>query len=192
MLFSSDDLAKLSAPHVCRQFFADVEFADPIGRRRLHTGTGPITIGGQTWYGTSDPFGGQLVGLAGVQEARFGQAPAITAVFSGASLTWFKAIWDEDIEGTACTIYFAVFDQETGEVLIDLKRVFDGRLSSPAFEMVGLGIRAATIKVISKDEGIQYPATRYDWSPAGQRSRYPADEGLDLIGSDLIEYYKPK
>lgn len=190
MLFTADDLDKLSALHVCRQFFADVEFAPPIGRRRLHTGAGPIAIGGETWDGTSDPFGGQLVALTGVQEVRFGQAPVVTAVFSGASLTWFKALWDEDIEGTPCTLYFAVFDQETGEVLIPLREVFPGRLSSPAFEIVGIGIRAATIKIVSKDEGIQYPATRYDWSPAAHRARFAGDAGLDFIGADLIENFK--
>lgn len=188
-IFSAADIARLSAPHVARAEFADVQF--PSGRRRLHTGFGPVTVGGYTWEGLNDPYGGQLVQLGGMQEPRFGRAPAVDAVFAGTNKTFLKQVWDDDVEGVACDLYWAMFDGETGEVLSDLVLLLKGRLSAPRIAFEGLGVRSIAIRIVGADEGLNFPVPRSDWSPADQRARYPGDKGLDFVGSELIEVYKP-
>lgn len=187
-LFSAADQQALAGLHVHRAWFADVQFAS--GRRRYHTGIGAVTIGGFTWHGVNAPFGGQLVSVAEVEEPRFGSAPAVAIVFSGADKTFLREVWSTDLEGTPCDLYFAVFDAETGRVIIDLRKLFEGKLTAPAIQVQGLAVRRVEVKVVSFEEGLNYPATRTAWSPAGQRSRYPTDEGMDFIGADIIVDFK--
>jgi hypothetical protein len=189
-LFSQADLDALSGPHVQRAWFVEVYL--PSGLRRYHTSLGKANIGGKEWDGVSDPFGGAVVGISNVEEPRFGQAPAIDVVFSGASKPFLKSIWDDkaSIEGAQADVYFAVIDSETGDVLIDLKKVFPGKLTAPAIKFLGASIRAVMMKIISVWEGLNFATTGSMWSPAGQRERFPGDKGLDFINSDIIEEYK--
>lgn len=189
-LFSADDLDALSRPHVQRAWFAHVVINGEI--RRLHTGMGPVEIAGQTWEGISDPFGGQMVGLSGMEEPRFGQAVAVDVVLSGANRDFLKAIWDDrhDIEGGQADLYFAVFDAETGDVLIGLRKVMPGKLTAPRIIWSGPHIRAIALKIVSVWEGINFSSTDAEWSPTGARQRYAGDEGLDLINGDIVENYK--
>lgn len=189
-IFSAADLDALSGPHVSQAWFADVQF--PEGRRRLHTGMTPVTIGGYEWEGVSDPFGGQMVSLTGMEEPAFGQAVAVDIMFSGANRDFFKACFDTrlTIEGTPCDLYYATFDGETGDVLIGLKKLFPGKLTAPRFSITGTSIRAVSYRVVSPGEGLNFPETNTNWSTAGQRARYPGDKGLDEISNDIIEEFR--
>lgn len=186
---SAADLEALEAPHVCRAMFADVQL--PSGRRRFHSGLGPVAIGGYTWEGVSDPFGGQIVSVGQLQEPRLGQAPSVDIVFSGANRAWLKTVWDDTVEGAPCDLYWAMFDGETGAVVLDLRLLFQGRLSAPQFSFVGLAVREIVVTVESVYASLNYPTPEMEWTTASQRRRYPGDEGLDFLGSDLIEVYKP-
>ena len=188
--FSSADLDALSGPHVQRAWFCEVFF--PAGTRRYHTGLGKVTIGGKTWDGVSDPFGGALVSIGGIEEPRFGQAVKTDILFSGASKVFLGSIWENKatIEGVQADVYFAVMDCETGDVLIDLKKVLPGKLTAPGISFLGVAIRAIKIKIISVWEGLNFPKTGAMWSPAGQRERFAGDKGLDFINSDIIEEFK--
>lgn len=189
-LFADEDLDALSGPHIQRAWFADVVL--PSGRRRLHTGMGMVSIGGFEWEGVSDPFGAQLVGFGSIEEPRFGQAPAVDIVMSGANRAFLKSMWDDRhaIEGAPCDMYFATFDAETGDVVIPLRKMFPGKLTAPRFSFVGASIRSISLKVVSIFEGLNFPTTGAMWSPAGQRARYPGDKGLDFMNADLVEDYK--
>lgn len=189
--FTTDEMARLAGPHVRRAWFAHIDL--PSGERRLHTGMGPVTIGGYTWDGISDPFGGQLVGIGTVEEPEFGAAPYVDIVMSGASQTFLKQVWDdrEEVEASTCDLYFAVFDAETGEVLISLKKLFPGKLSGLRFHFGQNTVRTINLKVVTPSEGRNFPTTQAEWSPAGQRRRYPGDKGLDQINSDIITEFKP-
>lgn len=189
--FSSDDLARLASPHVRRAWFAHVVL--PSGERRLHTGMGPVTIGGYRWDGISDPFGGQLVGVGTIEEPEFGAAPYVDIVMSGANQTFLKQVWDdrESVEASDCDLYFAVFDAETGEVLIDLKKLFPGKLSGLRFQFGQNVTRTINVKVVTPFEGLNFPETSAMWSPAGQRRRFQGDKGLDQINADITTDYKP-
>lgn len=187
---ADDDLDRLSGHHVQRAWFAHVFL--PSGERRLHTGMGPKEIGGFEWEGVSDPFGGQLVGVGSIEEPRFGQAPAIDIIMSGANRAFLKSIWDDmpSIEGARCDMYFATFDAETGEVVYPFRRMFPGKITAPRLQFVGASIRAISLKIVSVFEGLNFPSAGAQWSPTGQRQRYPGDKGLDFINSKLIEYYR--
>ena len=187
-MFDEADFTVLEGPHVARAWFADVDLAS--GRRRLFTGLGSVTVGGHTWEGVNDPFGGQLVALGSVQEPRFGTAPAVPVALSGANRTFLRDLWNAKNEGRRCDLYWAAFDGETGDVLIPLRLLFRGRLSAPTLEALPRGGRAIAFNIVSINEGLNFPAPNLAWSPAGQRSRYPGDKGLDHIGSDLVEVYK--
>lgn len=190
MTFTADDLDKLSRLHVQRAIFARVQF--PSGERRLHTGLGKVVVGGEEWEGVTDPFGGQMVSLDAIEEPWFGHAPAIDVVISGANRQWLKQMWDDwdTLDGVQCDLYFAVFDAETGETLIGLKPLFEGRLTAPRFSFLGATIRFVQAKIVSVFEGLNFPSVDAAWSPAGQRKRYPGDKGLDLINAKIIEYFR--
>lgn len=183
------DLDALEAPHVARAMFADVQL--PSGRRRFHTGVGPITLGGHLWEGVSDPEGGQWVAVGQLQEPRLGEAPAVDVIFSGASKTWLRDVWNDTVEGASCDLYWAMVDQETGAVILDLRLLFEGRLSAPRFEMVGANVRTIAVTIESVYSSLQYPTPEMEWTTASQRRRYPGDKGLDWLGSDLVEVYRP-
>ncbi|WP_157014900.1 transcriptional regulator [Mesorhizobium xinjiangense] len=184
------DLDALSGLHIQRAWFAAVDF--PSGLRRLHTGLGPKEIGGFTWEGISDPFGGQLVSVGSIEEPDFGQAPKVDVVMSGANKAFLKSMWDDRhaVEGAACDLYFAIFDAETGEALSGLEHMFPGKITAPKFAFTGATIRAIQLSIVSEWEGLNFPATGAMWSPAGQRARYPGDAGLDYINVPATEFYR--
>ena len=188
-IFSSDDLDKLGGPHVRRAWFGELSL--PGGTRRLHTGMGKATIGGHDWEGMSDPFGGQLVGLGSIEEPLFGQAIAIDIVVSGGSRDFVKSMFDDrhDVEGVSCTLYFAVFDPESGETLISLKTMVAGKITAPRFSWMGAAVRAIGLRIVSVWEGLNFPTINSEWSPAGQRRRYAGDKGMDFINADIVEEY---
>lgn len=189
-MFTEDDLDKLSGPHIQRAWFAEVDL--PSGLRRLHTGMGTQTIGGHEWEGVSDPFGGQLVGVGSIEEPRFGQAPAIDIIMSGANRAFLKSMWDDRhaVEGARCDMHFAVFDAETADVVIPLVKMFPGKLTAPRFNFVGAAIRSISKKVVSIFEGLNFPTSGSMWSPSAQRARFPSDMGLDFMNADIVEEYK--
>jgi len=191
VIFSDDDFAKLQWLHVQRTWLAHCFF--PQGERRLHTGMGPLDMGGYTWEGISDPFGGQLVGMSGIEEPIFGQAVAVEIVLSGANREFLKTVWTDRhaIIGRRCDLYFATVEPETGETLVDIKRMIRGKFSAPAFSIIGASVRAIKIKVVAPWEGLNFPETGYMWSPAGARQRNSGDKGQDHVNDQIIDDFKP-
>lgn len=190
MMYTEDDLAALGRPHVQRAWFCEAEL--PMGIRRLHTGMGPLEIGGHEWQGVSDPFGGQIVGIGSIEEPAFGQASAVDVVMSGANREFLRQMWADrhEIEGARADLFVAMFDAVSGDVVVPMKRWFPGRFTGLKVNIIGANVRTISMKIVSPDEGLNFPETRTMWSPAGQRARYPGDEGLDLISADIIEEYK--
>lgn len=189
-IFSNADPDDFAGIHIQRAWFGRVEL--PSGTRHLHTGLGPKIIDDVEWEGVSDPFGGQLVGVGQVEEPEFGQAPSVDIVLSGANRQFLKSMWDDRhaIEGAPADLHFATFDAETGEEKSGLDLLFPGKLTAPKFTISGSSIRSIALKVVSPFEGMNFPETKYMWSPAGQRERFPADEGLDLVNADIVEEFK--
>jgi hypothetical protein len=188
-LTPQERLDAASRRHVHRDVFADVFW--PGDRRRYHLGAGKVLVGGETWEGVNSVSRRQLVDLGEIQEPWFGTAPVVNAVFSGIDRAFLRAVWTQPIEGVRCDLYWAAFNQETMAEVVPLTILFEGRLSAPAIDMGRNVIRAVTVTIVSKNEGMNYPAPNTDWSPAGQRQRYPGDKGLDTIGSDIITIFKP-
>lgn len=188
-LFSADDLDRLAAPHVARAWFLDADL--PSGRSYLHNGMGNIVIAGQTWRGVADPLSGRLVTLNAIEEPRFGAAAAVEIGLTAANAEFLASVHSTraDIEGRDASLYFAVFDQETGEMLTGLKRMFRGRLTAPRIKWGGIGLRLVTITLESIFSSQNYPFGG-KWNGADQRRRYPGDKGLDFVGVKVTETLK--
>lgn len=185
-IFTEDDFDKLARPHVARAWFLELDL--PAGISRLHTGTGRVTLGGYEWRGVTNPIGGQIVTLGNVEEPRFGQAVAVNITLSGANKEFFQSVHASrrEIEGRRGDLYWAAFDAETGEVLIGLKRLFPGKITSPALQWQGIGIRSVSITLESIWSSQNY-AVGGKWNGADQRRRFPGDKGLDFVGVKVSE-----
>ncbi|WP_353641315.1 transcriptional regulator [Mesorhizobium sp. WSM2239] len=185
-IFSEADLDRLAGPHVARAWFLEMDL--PAGLTRLHSGTGRKTVGGFEWRGVTDPIGGQLVSLSGIEEPRFGQAVAVSVTLSGANADFFKSVHTDAraIEGKRADLYWATFDGETGEVLIGLKKLFPGKITSPSLQWQGIGLRTVSITIESIWSSQNY-AVGGKWNGADQRRRYPGDKGLDFVGVKVSE-----
>lgn len=172
----------------------------PSGERRFHNGIGRdvttrlhgSTIIEETWEGVTNPFGGAAVEFGEIEEVKFGAAPYLDLTMSGAERAFLKEVWDDRhaIEGSRCDVYVRAIDAEEGTQVMSLKRVLPGKLTAIKIKMTGSAIRQITCRVVSVFEGMNFPASRVDWSPAGQRQRYPGDLGLDEIGTKIVEVLK--
>jgi hypothetical protein len=190
-VFSEDDVAFLSRPHIARAWFAGLDL--PSGFSRLHSGFGRVTIGSDVWLGVSDPISGRLVGVEQVEEPTFGQAAAVTLTVSGANKEFIQSVKADAraIEGRSADIYWAAFDPETQTLWSKgLVKLFPrGRMTAPAIQWSGIGIRTVSITVESS-WATQNFAPGGRWNSAGQRQRFPDDLGLDYVGIDVQEGWK--
>lgn len=187
-IFSPADLYRLSAPHVARAWFAEIDL--PSGVRRLHNGVGDISAGGRSWTGITDPIGGQLVSVDQVEEPRFGQAPAVVVMIGGITVDFWREIKQtaREMEGRRCDMYWAEFDAETGEIGIALKKLFPGRITAPSLHKAGPAIRSASFTVESMWQSQNYPFGGR-WNASDQQRRYPEDLGGQFIGVKVQEIF---
>ncbi len=189
-IFSPTDVELLARPHVARAWFADLDL--PSGRAFLHNGVGTVKAGAVEWKGVSDPIGGRLVSVNGMEEQAFGQAAAVTIVLTGANKEFLKSVHSSarDIEGRAAAIYWAAFDGETQQVIIPPKALFPrGFMSAPAIQWSGIGTRIVTLTIESIWSAKNYPPGGR-WNAADQMRRYPGDMGGQFIGVTVQEPLK--
>lgn len=187
-LYTEDELAILRRPHVAKVWFGDFDL--PAGRRRMHSGAGRLNIGGYEWRGITDPIGNQLVGIQEIIDPRFGQASAVTIIIAGINLEFFQSVRADGLalEGKSADIYWAAYDQETGQNVIGLKKLIKGKMTSPTVRWErGIG-RFITLSVEGPFHSMNF-AFGGMWSPSGQRQRYADDSGGDLIGVKVTEVY---
>lgn len=186
-IFTEADLDWLARPHIARAWFLELDL--PTGMSYLHSGTGNVTTGGHTWRGVTDPVGGTIITIADVEEPRFGQAVAVNITLSGANKEFFKSVHTNahDIEGRSANLYWAAFDGETQKIWgAGLKRLFPGKITSPALQWQGIGVRTVSITLESIWSSQNY-AVGGLWQGADQRRRYPGDKGLDFVGVKVSE-----
>lgn len=187
-LFSSDAMAKLGGPHVSRCWFG--EFDLPSGLARLHTGVGRIMLNGVEWRGITDPLAGVMVGVGAVEDPRFGSASAVTIMLSGVNAEFWKSVKRDarEIEGRSAKLFWASFDPETGEAVL-FKRMFPGKMSSPALMRQGAGTRLMTLTVEGFWEAQNYPFGGR-WNYSDQMRRFPGDKGGQYIGQKVSEQWQ--
>lgn len=185
--FTPADLAALTRPHVARLWLARLDL--PTGEWRVHSGAGPLTLGGFAWRGVNDPAGGVLVSLGQVEEPRFGSAVAITLTLSGANRAFLQSVHAtaRQIEGRPADVYWAAFDQETQQPITGLKTLFGrGRMTSPSIHWQGMGVRTVSITVESIWSAKNF-APGGLWNDAGQQRRFPGDKGLAFVNQKVSE-----
>lgn len=187
-LYSAGDMAKLGAPHVARCWFG--EFDLPSGLSRLHSGVGRITLDGVEWRGVTDPVRGVLVGVASVEDPRFGSAGAVSIMLSGVNAEFWKSVKRDAraIEGRSARLFWASFDPETGENIL-FKRMFPGKMSAPTLLRQGVGTRIVTLSVEGFWEAQNYPFGGR-WNYSDQLRRYPGDKGGQYIGQKVSEQWQ--
>lgn len=189
-IISATDADKLARPHVARAWFGAFDL--PAGMLNVHSGIGRVTVGGIEYRGVSDPVGGRLVSVSQVDEPQFGQAASVQIALTGADKDFVKSIrvGAAEIEGRPANIYWAAFDAETQELLTALIPVFPfGRMTAPAIQWQGIGIRTVTLTVESIWQAKNYPPGGR-WNPADQRRRFPGDRGLEFVGVKITENWQ--
>lgn len=187
--FSQAERKLLSGPHVQRAWLLEANL--PMGLYRLHSGGGRQTIDGKEWRGVTDPLSGRIVSINGIEEARFGSAPAIQLTLTGANAEFLRSVdaAGESIEGSLSTIYFAMFDAETETIIGKPIEVFSGIASSPSIAWQNIGVRTFSMNIESRWAGQNYSFAR-GWSAAEQRKRYPTDKGFDFVGVETAESFE--
>lgn len=186
-VFTAADIEALSQPHVARAWFAMLDL--PSGVARLHSGVGTIPVGGFSWRGVSDPVGGRLVSLSGVEEPAFGQAAAVQITLTGADRDFLQSVHAtrRQIEGREANVYWCAFDGETQQPVTGLRGLFTrGRMSAPSLHWAGLGVRTVSL-TIENIWASQNFAPGRKWNPADQQRLYPGDLGLDYVGQKVSE-----
>lgn len=190
-LISPSEMELLARPHCARAWFVTLDL--PSGISYLHSGVSRITIDGQEWLPVSDPVSGRLVSISQVEEPAFGQAAAVTVTLSGASREFIQSVHAtaREIEGRAADIYWAAFDAETQQIsALGLKKLFPrGRMTSPAIQWAGIGVRTVSITIENIFAAQNFPPGGR-WNNAGQLQRYPGDLGLEYIGVEISETWK--
>lgn len=186
MPFTEQEFERLGAPHIARSWFAELDL--PSGVSRLHNGIGNLTMGGHEWIGVTDPVRGQLVAIQDVEDPRFGQATSLSITLGGANKEFLKSVHATaaQIEGRRADIYFGVFDGETGEAVIGLKKLFPGFMSAPSIHWQGIGSRTVELTIESMWSSQNFPFGG-KWNGADQRRRFPGDKGLDFVGVKVKE-----
>lgn len=184
-------LAELVKPHVAQNWLVAIRY--PEGMRYYHDGWGTITTAGQNWSGVNDPAGSQIIAISQIRRQTLGQAPYVDIVIAAATPGFVRSYWTRrgSFEGAQCDLYYRTVNQETGEELIPPRLVFPGKLTAGRIKRTGQNYRSLAFKVVSRGEGLNFPAALGDWSPAGQRARYPGDLGLDFMESDIVEVWRP-
>lgn len=190
MLFTEEEIEWLARPHIARAWFAELDLPTAEDTTRLHSGTGRVTVDGFEWVGISDPVGGRLVSVGQVEEPVFGQAASVAITLSGATAAFVASVKEvaRDIEGRTASVYWAAFDGETQAVWPHgLKAVFrNGRMSAPALQWQGIGIRTVTLTIESMWSSQNFaPGGR--WNDADQQRRYAGDLGMQYVGQKIEE-----
>lgn len=186
-IFTEAEIALLAAPHVARAWFVMLDL--PSGVSRLHSGVGRVQAGGYEWRGVTDPIGGRLLSIDGVEEPAFGQAAAITLTLTGANRDFLRSvdIAAREIEGRSADVYWAAFDGETQQLIVGLKKLFGrGRMSAPSLQWQGIGLRTVSLTIESLWSSQNFPPGGR-WNGAGQRRRFAGDLGLDFVGVKIEE-----
>lgn len=185
--FTQEQLVALSGPYVFRAWFVEVLWS--TGTRYYHTGMGLVEVEGIEWQGVSDFFAGALVSLVGIEEPRFNTAPKPEIVFTGADRSYLYQVRQEPTEGVECYINFAAVDGVTQEFIVPLHELFRGRLTAPRIRRART-TAAVVVGVEEWDQARDFPIPDDEWSPAGQRRRYPGDKGFDYAGQQAVEIFK--
>lgn len=186
----AEKMAAWGALHVARNMYVEINYPD--GWRYYHNGWGTEEHSGHVWQGVNDPAGSAIVAISDIPQEEYGQAPYVTITIAAATRGFIRSFYSqrEMFEGAACNIYDRVVDQETGIEILPLDRLFSGRLTAAEIQRTSKKHRALTVKIVSRFEGLRFPSTLYDWSPAGARKRNAGDKGQDYINAKLVEVWK--
>lgn len=189
LVFTQSEIEAASRPHVARGIFVTIDL--PTGILRLHNGAGRVVIEGNEWLGMTDPIGGRIVGISGIEEPAPGQASAVTCTLSGIDKEFVQYIRSvaRQLEGREANVYFCLFDTETQEPITALRGIFiRGSLSAPSFSR-DYQSRVVSITIENIWAALNFAPGRR-WNDSDQQREYPGDKGWQFAGVQIIEIQK--
>lgn len=173
---SSGLLAQCDADTLAPIYMASIGTAG--GTVRMWTGIGTIVWGGEEFIG-----GGDLVGVAGVEE-RYGstvQAGGTTFSLKGVDPDMLSIALGEIRQGLPAKLWFAALDLEAGALHGDPLLVFSGLTDIPTIDDGG---DTVTISITAENRLIDLERARVRrFTPEDQKAQYPGDKGFDFVAS---------
>ena len=162
-------LNSLDDPVVYPFFAVDIDFAS--GPLYVWSGIGDLTIGAKTYLGA-----GQLMNISSVEETTEIEAKGATITMSGIPSTFLALALTESYQGRECRIYFGMTSTPS-----DYVEVFSGEL-----DQMNISEEANTSSIAVTVENVlirlERPVVRR-FTSQDQKSRFPADLGLDFIAA---------
>jgi hypothetical protein len=144
---------------------------------RFWSGYGQIIWNGETWLG-----GGNFTGVSQYNETQDNQAQGLTFSLSGVDSSLLAAVMLEPYQGRKCRLWVGEMDDALN-IGIDPYQTFSGIMDVMEFADDG---QTATITVSAENAMIVLTKTRERrYTPEDQRSRYPTDEGLNQVATQM-------
>lgn len=151
-----------------------VELDLPSGYLRLHTRTGTVTWGGNSFLGV-----GKLGVISEVTEDAQFRPSGITLTLSGVDSALLTAALTEKYHGRLCRVWKGLLDVDTFALVADPQLEFRGLMD---FMKVSLGANSATITVTAEGENARWQRHQgLMYTHESQQLTYPGDNGLDQV-----------
>jgi hypothetical protein len=165
----ADEVAK---PAIMPVFFVEAEFSG--GPIQLWTGMGSASWDGKTWTGL-----GYLLNLGPLSDTRNIEANGLSISLSGVPAELLSIATAEFIQGRACTVWLAVLDTQTYQIIPDPVRLNRARMDTISYARDG---QTATITVTVENGLIDLskPNVRR-YTHEDQQRLFPGDLGLEFV-----------
>lgn len=189
--FPADLADHLGAPTTSLVYLAEFQFSDFT--RRFWRGVGTLEAGGHTWQGFQDARQVSCVHISEIEHPSINIAIKTEITLSSVNRQFLADVRSDSglIDGAKASVYALAINPGTYQPIGDPIEVFFGYCGAP------------TIKAKAGNPGIRSVSFSIDciWSaknfaPGGrlndadQRTRYPDDRGLELVGSPAYERVK--
>jgi hypothetical protein len=163
----------LGDPNVKPILIFEAEFAS--GTVRLWTGFGDLSWNGQTWTG-----GGNLLGVAPMEEVSGVVAAGATVSLSGVPANLISIAINEARQGLPGRAWFGLLN-DAGQVIADPAQMFVGRLDVPSIEADGATV---VISITYENRLIDMDRPReFRYTDQSQRAIFPNDAGFNFVTS---------
>ena len=150
-----------------------VRLAFDSGDIFIHSGYGSFDWNGDTYLGA-----GHLLAIEAVQESSIIKAIGTTLVLSGVETSLISIALQENYQGRAVWIWFAVQDGDRA-LIADPYLIFKGEADLMRIQVEE---ETAQIGVTVENELIDlFKARERNYTPEDQKTIYPSDKGLDFI-----------
>jgi len=134
--------------------------------------------GSKDWNGDTYAGLGHLASIGKIEETQVVRANGVNLFLNGFDSSLISLALQEDYQGRACEIYYAVLDS-SGAPISDPYLIFSGNMDQKEIED---NVETANLILSVENELIDLFKPRLShYTPEDQKSRYPGDKGFDFI-----------